>query len=234
MLDKAFDALKSYDYGKDRNALMPIDDAAAKAKNDAAACKDLEGKLLEALKGDLKPDGRDYICRKLMLVGGAACVPTLAAMLTDKDTAHMARYALERIPGAEAATALREALAKASGAQKIGVITSLGARRDDASVDALAALVGAGDAALSRAAALALGAIRNPHAAAALSKAKPEADAGKSATTDATLACAEALLKAGSKGDAAAIYKSLMTESAPKHVKLAATRGLLACAGKKE
>jgi HEAT repeat protein len=237
MLDKAFEALKSYDYGKDRSPLTPIDDAAAKAKNDAAACKELESQLLAALKGDLKHDGKDYICRKLMLVGGPACVGVLAALLTDKDMAHMARYALERIQAPEAGAALRDALAKTSGPQKIGVITSLGARRDEASVAAISTLVGDGDAAIARAAALALGAIRSPQAATALAKAKPEAAAGKAAATDATLACAEALLKSGNKGEAMAIYKGLMGESAaPKHIKLAATRGMLACtgAGKKD
>ena len=56
----------------------------------------------------------------------------------------------------------------------------------------------------------------------------------KAAVTDARLSCAEGLLAAGNKGEALAIYKSLVGEGEPKQVKLAATRGMLACAGKKE
>ncbi len=54
----------------------------------------------------------------------------LAAVLADKDNSHMARYALERIQASEVAAALRDALPKVAGALKIGVIGSLGARRD--------------------------------------------------------------------------------------------------------
>ena len=46
----------------------------------------------------------------------------------------MARYALERIPAAAAAAALRDALPKLTGTLKVGVIGSLGVRRDAASV----------------------------------------------------------------------------------------------------
>ena len=42
---------------------------------------------------------------------GAAVV----ALLADKDLSHMARYVLERVPGPEPATALREALPKLVG-----------------------------------------------------------------------------------------------------------------------
>ncbi len=168
-----------------------------------------------------------------MTVGAPASAPTLATLLADKDLSHMARYALERIPAPEAAAALRDALPKLSGALKVGVIASLGARDDDASVSALAGLIGDDDAAVARAAAAALGAIRSPEAAKALGQAKSAGKAGP-ALIDATLACAEALLAAGKNADALAIYKGLIGDGQPKHVRLAATRGVLACARKKE
>ena len=61
---------------------------------------------------------KDFVCRKLAIIGTAESVPALAALLPDKDLSHMARYALERIPAPEAAKALREALAKTSGARR--------------------------------------------------------------------------------------------------------------------
>jgi hypothetical protein len=48
---------------------------------------------------------------------------------------------------------------------------------------------------------------------------------------DASLACAEELLSAGGKGAALKIYKQIAVQEQPKHVRLAATRGVLACAG---
>ncbi len=91
----------------------------------------------------------------------------------------------------------------------------------------LAALLGDSDASIARAAAIALGAIRSPEAAKALAGAKPTA-----IVTDASLACAEEFLADGKKAEALATYKRLLKEDHPKHIKLAATRGMLACAGK--
>ncbi len=92
-------------------------------------------------KTDASRDAKDFICRKLMIIGTAESVPALAALLPDKELSHMARFALERIPAPEAAQALRDTLPKLDGSLKIGVIASLGARRDVASVLALVALM---------------------------------------------------------------------------------------------
>lgn len=231
MLDKAFDALKTYDWGQDPKVLSPIDEAIVASHGDAAAREQLERRLAEALKTDLSYDAKQVLCRKLRTVGTAASVPVLAELLTDEKLSHMGRYALERIPAPEAADALRNALSQVDGELKIGMITSLAARQDEKSVPLLAALLSDSNPALARAAAYGLGAIRSPAAAQALADAKPNTEA-QSAVADAKLACAENLLTDGNNKDALAIYKSLAGADQPKHVKLAATRGMLACAGK--
>jgi HEAT repeat protein len=233
-LDQAFEALKTYDWGADPKILNPIDEAVVATRGDNAARQELEARLLAVLKTDVSRDAKDVVCRKLRVIGTAASVPALAELLPHQDLSHMARYALERIPAAEAAQALRDALPKIDNVLKIGVLGSLGARQDVASVPALVALLGDADAAVARSAALALGAIRAPEAASALREAKPESDELKTAVTDACLACAEGLLAAGKKGEAMAVYKGFIGEDQPKHVRLAATRGMLACAGKSE
>jgi hypothetical protein len=53
------------------------------------------------------------------------------------------------------------------------------------------------------------------------------------AAADACLTCAERLLADGKKLEALAIYKALVGSDQPKHVRVAATRGLLAATGKK-
>ncbi len=147
----------------------------------------------------------------------------------------MARYALERIQAPEAGAALREALAKVTGALKIGVIGSLGARRDAASAAALGALLADSDKAIACAAACALGDIGTAEAATALLKVAKTAPEGvKAGVADGCLACAEHLLADGKKTEATALYTALNGEDQPKHVRLAATRGMVAVAGKKE
>ena len=234
MLDKAFEALQTLDWGAELKPLEPIDAAIVASHADPAVQKDLESRLVATLKSDAPRDAKDYACRKLMIVGTAAAVPTLAEFLPQEKHSHMARFALERIPATEAATALRDALAKVNGKLKVGVITSIGARHDAASVPALSSLLADTDESIVRAAATALGDIATAEAAKALADLKPAGAAAKSAATDARLACAEALLAAGNKAEALAIYKSFAAGDQPKHIKLAGTRGMLAVAGKKD
>ena len=165
------------------------------------------------------------------MIGTAASVPTLAALLPDTENSHMARFALERINAAEAGAALRQALGTVQGDLKIGMISSLAGRGDTACVPMLASLL-TGDSRTAVAAADALGRIHTPEAVQALAAVKIVADkAAAAAVVDARLACAESLLKQGKRSEATAIYKSLAdsTEPAAKSTRLAAARGILAC-----
>ena len=232
---EAFDVLKTYDWGSDRKALNPIDEAVVATRGDEAARAELEKKLLAALTGETSRSAKDYICRTLKTMGTAASAPALAALLPDEKLSHMARYALERIPAPEAAAAMRDALPKLPSKLKIGAIGSLGVRRDGASVAPLAALLADSDGAVAAAAANSLGVIGTAQSAAALTDAVKKADdARRPAIADACLACAESLLADGKKAQAVSLYNLLKGEGQSKHVRLAATRGLLAAAGKKE
>ena len=232
--DKAFEALKTYEWGQDRNTLKPIDDAIVASNTDAAAKKAIEAKLAAVLKGDAPRAAKDYACRQLSLIASAEAVPALAPLLTDKDLSHMARYALERMPCDEAVAAMRDAVAKTEGRTKIGVINSLGVRRDAKSTKAMVALLDDSDKGIVSAAAAALGNIGTSDAAKALAAFQAKAPAElKLAAADAYLTCAEQLLAAGKKLEAITIYKSLSKGDQPKHVRVAATRGLLNAAGAK-
>jgi HEAT repeat protein len=233
MLEQAFDALKTFDYGADPKALRPIDEAVVKCHGDDAARAKLEEQLAAVLAMKVPHAATDYVCRKLMLIGSAACVPALAELLSNKDLSHLARYALERIPGSEASAALRKALGSVKTPLDIGMISSLSARGDSESVSKLGELVGGSDAAVAKAAADALGIIGSGDAAAALAKADAKDTEVKIAVTDAKLSCAENLVAAGKKGEALKLYKSLSGDDQPKHVALAAKRGVLACLGSK-
>ena len=224
-LDKAFEALKTFEWGQDRNLVKPIDDAVVASHGDAAARKDLETRLVAELAGDAPRAAKDFACRKLSLIGTAQSVSALAGLLGNADLSHMSRYALERMPCDEAVAAMRGAMPKVSGKLKIGVINSLGVRRDAASTGALVGLLRDGDKQVAAAAAAALGAIGSPQAANALLPIQTTAP-------DACLVCAEQLLADGKKDDAKKIYTALAKADVPKHVRLAAMRGLLAVAGK--
>jgi len=231
MLDQAFDALKSYDWGMDPKVLQPLDEAIVTTRGDAAARKELEAKLVAALKSATTRDAKDVVCRALRAIGTATAVPALAELLADDKLSHMARYALERIPAPEAGQAMLAALAKVSGKVKVGLITSLGVRGGDASILPLEALLADRDAAVAKAAACALGVIGSLAAAKALVTTKPNTTI-KAAVADATMACAEKLLAGGNKVAAKASYEKVLADNPSKPVQQAATRGLQACAGR--
>lgn len=234
-LDEAFNALKTYDWGSDRAPLAAIDEAVKATHGDAEARGKLEQRLAAVLAADVPQAAKDFACRQLSLVGTAASVPALAPLLADEKLSHMARYALERIPGTEAAAALREALPKVKGLLKVGVIGSIGARRDAASVPALVELLGEGDPQISGAAATALGKIGTEDAAEGIKTFLDRAEGKlRLVAADAYLTCAERLLSAGNKAAALAIYQTLSKADVPKHVRLAAMRGMLTAAGKPE
>ena len=189
----------------------------------------MESRLAAVLKTSVSRDAKDFVCRSLRVIGTAESVPALAELLPDKDNSHMSRYALERIQAPEAAAALRDVLPKVSGALKIGVAGSLGARRDAESVPALTALLADADKAIAGSAACALGDIGTPEAAKSLGgSAKTAPEGVKMAVADGCLVCAERLLADGKRSEAIAVYKSLSGADQPKHIRLAATRGMLA------
>ena len=234
-LDNPFTALAGFDWGADAEFFKSIDAAVVAAHGDASLRGDLEKRFAVLLGSGSSRAAKEYACRKLAMIGTAESVPALEALLADPDNSHMARFALERIDAPAAAAALRKALGTVEGSLRIGMISSLAARGDHASVPAIASLLG-GDAALAVAAAAALGTLATPEAAAALAAAKPAGDVA-AAVVDARLACAEALLAKGDRKSAKAIYSSISASigDAPKThreraVRVAAKRGLLAAA----
>lgn len=167
--------------------------------------------------------------RLLSLSGGPADVPAAAALLGDAVQSHLARLALEAIPGPEASKALRDALATTSGALKAGVIGSIAVRRDLEAVPALAALLGDADPVVAQAAAAALARLATPEAADALKQALARTDISpvtRSVFCDGLLGCADALAADGKKDAALALYDQLLDAAdTPRTARCAALRG---------
>ncbi len=114
-------------------------------------------------------------------------------MLPDAQLSSWARIALEAIPDAEADQALRAAATKLDGRLLVGMLNSLGVRRDDESVELLASKLEAEDAEVASAAAVALGMIGNDAAATALGSALADAPpAVRSAVAEGYVLCASA------------------------------------------
>jgi HEAT repeat protein len=196
-----------------------------------------EEPLIAVLQSDATPQQKDAACAQLTRLGTARAVPALAALLADEQLSHSARYALETMPLPEAGRTLIAALDKTTGLTRVGIITSLGYRRETAALPALAKLVADGDPQVASAAAVALGKIGGPDAVNALKAARAGAPAAvQSAIADGLLRCAAHLLGGtrspnalAARTDAAAaseIYKNLLNSKEPR-IRTAAAHGLI-------
>ena len=106
-------------------------------------------KLVAVLQSDANQKDKADACRELARIGDKAAVAPLAALLPDEKLSHMARYGLETIPSPEVDKALREAAGKLEGMQLVGVIGSIGVRRDTKAVSLLAELLHSPDNAVA-------------------------------------------------------------------------------------
>jgi HEAT repeat protein len=186
-----------------------------------------EAKLIAVLKSDAPRKAKADACRELARIGTRASVAPLAALLCDEQLSHMARYGLEPIPDPAVDSALRDALGKAKGRQLVGVIGSLGVRRDHHAVAALTKHLADSDAEVVQASARALGRIGTLDASKALeSSLSKTAEVNRLAFYEGLFRCADVLRAQGQREAARAIYESLRSAPAPPQVQAGATRAL--------
>lgn len=172
-------------------------------------------------------------CRQLAIIGGKDSIAPLAALLGDEKLSHMARYALEPNPDPAVDEALRDALGKVKGGPLVGVITSIGVRRDAKAVPAMAKLLSGSDAVVAKATARAMGSIGTSEAADTLRKALPGAAADRKLDVcEGLFRCAERFAAGEQKDKAIAIYDQLRSLDGPHQVRAGALRGAILTRGR--
>jgi len=171
-LEPAVQAVASYRFGDSREPLTALADLVRASKSEQSKILAIEKRFAAVLGSDATYECKDFICRQLWIIGAKASVPALASMLADETYSDMARYALERNPAPEAGKALRDALGQASGKARIGIINTLGARRDRMSVLALEKIAADTDENAAAAAVSALAKIGGAKATSVISRAR--------------------------------------------------------------
>jgi len=219
-LDESFAALAKFKDGESHVAVIAVEKAVYLASNDAKARAAMASRLIALIESKSATiAAKNICCRLLPLVGDASAVKPLVALMGDPKTAGPARGALQRLALPEAAKALRDAMGKADGAAKVGLINSIGARRDAEAVGALKLLMTDKNADIAAAAVAALGEIGGAEAVTALTdkSLKPTGE-----LLDALLQCAENDAKSATD-----IYKRL--SAADDNWKWAGLTGLAKC-----
>ena len=226
-LDLALAALPSIDWGPDRDKLVAIDQAITAGIN-------LEDRLLPILASETATDAaKSYVCRKLKEIGTSKSVPTLAAFLDNPDLSHMARYALESIPGNEATEVLVEAIPSLERENQIGVIHTLGRRGDVTATPALLLLLDDENEATTCAALIAVSGFYSEEATkAVVGFLKRSSERNREVASDACLRISQRLIENGKLDEATALIDALEAVGDPK-LEVAIFRGRLLCEPKK-
>ena len=184
--------------------------------------------LITVLKSDAPKGEKAITCKQLAICGTEQSVPVLAPLLADEELASWARIALEAIPGPAPDAALRDALGKLEGRLLIGVINSVGVRRDVYAVDTLVQKLDDDNAGVASAAAVALGHIGGEQAAKALTQSLADAPSGvRSAVAEGCILCAEWFLANEKTAKAIKLYDTVRLADVPDQRHLEAIRGAI-------
>ena len=194
------------------------------------ATKQEVDKLVAVLKSNAAIKEKMDACRLLSIVGTKDAIAPLAALLGDEQLSHMARYGLEPIPDPAVDDALRNALGKLKGRPLVGVIGSIGVRRDVKAVEPMKEMLMQHDLDddVTSAIVRALGKIGNSAASEILKTAlEHTSDENRLAVCEGLFRCAEALASQGQRDDAVAIYDQLRELDSPHQVRAGALRGAI-------
>ncbi len=183
-----------------------------------------ETELLAVLKSDAELFDKAKACQRLAVIGTSESVPVLAELLADEKLTHYARFGLEANPAAEVDQAFRGALGELSGKPLVGVINSIGVRRDSEAVEALVASADSDDPDVAAAAIAALGMIASPEATAAIQK-RLGKQSLRVATADACLTAADVLLTEQKNAVAADVLSAVRAADLPSHINVASRFG---------
>jgi len=93
--DAALAAMTKFDFGQDRAQVRRFEREVTIVAATKEGAADAEQKMLKVLQSSAPLGAKDAICRQLAIIGSSRSEPVLKAMLKNKNTEAMARYALE-------------------------------------------------------------------------------------------------------------------------------------------
>jgi len=234
-IERTVAAIRAYDYGRSEKPLRAVDQLINATFGNSELRSLLERELLKVLESDASLASKQFVCRKLAIVGSDASLPALRKMLASGNDAvvEIACYSLSQIKSPAVNGILREGLGQAKGKALSAIVTLLGDRRDAESVEAIGRLTESREPIVAEAAVAALGKMADAHAAAILARLRGSDSPRLRATAQhASLQCARELAARGNSAAAAKIYESLTADDkAPTHVRRGAFLGQVALGG---
>jgi HEAT repeat protein len=183
-----------------------------------------EQEFIAVLQSSASLHEKARACQELAIIGSKKAVPVLAALLDDEQLSHYARFGLEPIEDPAVDDALRDALGRLEGRVLIGVVNSIGVRRDARAVGGLQELVRNPDRGAVPEALMALGKIASKDAIDTICEVlKGDSAALRISAADAALAGAERLVAMNKRKDAEKLLDIVRQSDVPEHIRVAAT-----------
>lgn len=221
-------AIAVYEFGQDREILSNFESYVHNITDSKEKKAELEYQIIDFLRSDATWAGKQFMCIQLSLIGTKKSVPILTQLLKKESTANMALYCLTRIPDPAVNKMLRKMLKKTQGNTQIGIINTLGMRRDDKASKYLKSFLFSKNIETASAAASALGKIGDKKSANYLFQALKKCNVNhQKLMLDGYLACADQQVEMNEAESADAIYKSVYFGDYPHTFKSAALRGLV-------
>ena len=201
--------------GKVCAALHGLVHAAAKSGAEGAR-QMVAGVFGDILRSKATVAAKSHLIGELRTLGRAESVGPVGALLTEKGLCEPAAQTLVAIGSAEAAAALRKALPKLKGNERITVICALGRIRDRTAAPLLLKEARSAEPTVRHAALFALAEIGDPSAEAVLRKAAAADDDGEcERARHSLLRFAIRLAENGNKPKAVAVCRSLLAQAEP-------------------
>lgn len=232
-LDQAFAGLKAYQPGGAKDALNTVEKYVDEATGRYKIRVDAEARLVDVLKANgVSAAAKEFAGNQLYRLCDEDTIPAFRDLLKRSDAWDIARKGLEQINHPKAEDALIEGLENADGKVAIGIMESLGNRRDPKAANALRRWAKAGNIAETEAALTALGKIPGPEAMQELDWCRVNLTRPmRPAATQAYLQCGWSSMEHGDKDTAIAIFDALLIDFEPVEVKAEAMRGMIRTLG---
>ena len=208
--------------------LLPSPPAGLEGNRNQIAQKLIDSKdenlFIQVLK--LDGDTEDYrflkmlAAKRLSVYGTEKCIPELIAMLPHPEMGYYSLYALEPMPLDAVDVTLREETKKCKGMTLVGVLKTIGVRRDAGAVPYLAPLLDNEDVEVAKATYGAYGYIGTPECAEILKKAVGDfKDGFEKPVCDAALDCAKKLVDEGNVDLALTVYDAVIASKSRPFLK---------------
>jgi len=232
-VEDPFVAVVEQDYGSSRLSQAAIEDLIRKTVPEHHAT--IEDRLTGILEDPSSTyAAKQFVSRMLRRIEADRSLPHLERMLLDDRLTDDARFALQAQTSPEVDRIFRASLRQLTGPARLGVIGTIGQRRDREAIPLLVELIDASDSELTSAVITALGEIGGPTAMEALDGLDVPSEI-EPLRLDALLRSADDLALEGASDEASAeasaevhdFYERLTAESYPVPVRVAAWRGLV-------